>query len=554
MFGSNWLEALILVGALGIGGAMVTYVVLRLFVWSKAQSRSLENIRNHALWTGLIAWACSSLTGAASAGIYAPTQLHTASDPWSIIPWAAILIPPIAVVAVHAIGQATWPIPRSPQRMAVLEFRRAHDYIQPALGWTVLGVFVFSAAILGVTFLAPGFAPSPLPTANEGHLPAITVMGRVPGYVLGTALTTALAILFAGTVLVLRLIARRRSLESLTSEQNKTLRSIGVNRLLRVAATVAAGLASIAGEFLARPTPASGTTSWNNWVGLVNVAVLVAMLFWKPPFLDTETADAGYNTLYGRGGAASAAVDDGPAAARFTDSSSAVAFPSAALGAALGLTLINWIGWLGPLFVATIFALLSHVAMEFVLRRNYAGPGTARTPLRAAVPGALLVAIIVSIIGLIPALTALGSIDREGLYQWHGIGSLYPRFLAPMLCSLAILLTGILAARIVWFRPGLTNVAAALDRTLRRRALFRIARTVGGGLFAVLGGVLINIGTAPTINGSGPDSSLGIVGAACLVVAVILFFYPVRGFTPDDFKPSHSTSAAPGAKNISIGK
>ena len=113
MFGINWMEKLLVLGTAGMGIAVATYFILRVFVWTKGQSKSLDYIRRHAYWTGLIAWAVSSLSAAGQAGLYHYGQMYATRDPWASIPWAALFIPAAAVIAVHAIGQATWPAPKS---------------------------------------------------------------------------------------------------------------------------------------------------------------------------------------------------------------------------------------------------------------------------------------------------------------------------------------------------------------------------------------------------------------------------------------------------------
>jgi hypothetical protein len=48
-----------------------------------------------------------------------------------------------------------------------------------------------------------------------------------------------------------------------------------MNRLLRTVATIASGLAAIAGNHAALPDPAEGTGSWFNPLGLLNLVVLL---------------------------------------------------------------------------------------------------------------------------------------------------------------------------------------------------------------------------------------------------------------------------------------
>lgn len=544
MFGVNWMELLILIGTIGVGSAVLAYLVLRLFVWSKAESQSLERIRRHALWTGVIAWAFSSLAGAGRAGIYDPDRYHP--DHWSTVPWLAVIAPSVAVLAVHAIGQSTWPAPKSPKRSAVLEFRRTRDYIEPALGWTVATIFTLTAVVVGFLFFAPELMGPNSVTLGDYGQSIQTRFGRTPGYVLATALGVALTILVLGTATVMRLIASRRSLEALSVEQNKTLRTIGMNRLLRVSATVASGLAAIAGNYLAQPAPDSTATSWVNWLAIVNMLVLIAMLLWKPPFLDSPTHDAGYNTLFNGGASPDPASDSGPAAAKLSDAAGLLAPASGAVGLVAGWLAVPWFGWLGPLTLMVVFVLLSHLGLELLLRNNYAAPGTPRTRLKAAVPRSLPILAGVAGMGLIPTITATTSLNRGGVFDWPGFGGSSPHFLVPLICVLAILTAGAGATAVVLSRPGLNDASELLDRTLRRRSLFRIARTVAGGLFAILAAALVNLGTAPTYGGQSADQSLAMVGGACIIAAVALCCYPVRAFTPADFMPPAKTTTSLG--------
>ncbi|MGO2541960.1 MAG: hypothetical protein ACTH8J_12490 [Specibacter sp.] len=542
MLGINWMELLVLVGTIGVGAAVVVYLALRMFVWSKAESQSLEHIRKHALWTGIIAWVFSSLTGAGRAGLYDPNRLQPTH--WHTIPWFAIIAPAVAVVAVHAIGQTTWPAPKSAKRKAVLEFRRTRHYIQPALGWTVAGIFALTVIVLVFLFFAPGFiGPNSVILGDYGQS-IQTHFGRAPGYVLATVLTAALAILAAGTALAMRLISSRRSLEALTPEQNTTLRIIGMNRLLRVSATVASGLAAVAGNYLVQPAPDSTATSWVNWLGIVNMAVLIAMLFWKPPFLDSPTDDPGYNTLHVPGASSALASDDGPAAAKLTNSAGAAVLPAAIVGAAVGYAMHGSFGLTGIVAVATLFVLLAHLAMEFLLRRNYGTPGAPRSKLRVFLPRPMYFAFAVATIGMVLALMNAHRVAASGSQNsWDGLDAPAAMYWIPGIAALGVLAVGLAVMRFILTRPGLGNAPSALDRTLRRRSLFRIARTVTGSWFAILGILLIMVPVAPDSNPLMPRFESGFFGLLCNVIAVLVAFYPMRAFTPADFTPAGNTTS-----------
>lgn len=548
MFGINWMETLILAGAVGVTAVIVTYLVLRLFVWNKAASKSLEHIRKHALWTGIIAWALSNLAGAARAGIYNPDQVQ--DNPWAAVPWVALIAPVVAVVGVHAVGQASWPAPKSPKRVAVLEFRRVRDFVEPALGWTVLGVFTVSAGAMVFTFFAPGFEVSQRAIPTNNGMPSMFHAGRIPGYVLAVSLTIALTILAAGTALVMRLIASRRSLEALSAEQNKTLRIIGMNRLLRVAATVASGLAAVAGNYLSQPAPGSSTTSWINWLAVVNMAVLIAMLFWKPPVLGENPAET--QTLTGGGSSSRLATGAGPAAATLADSAAGAVIPAAIVGGLLGYTLRPWLGVMGVVALSVIFILLTYLALEILLRRNYATPGTPRSTMGVWLPWPLYIFFVVAVLGLAFALVNAHSVAASGgRNTWDGMHTPAAMYWIPGILALVILATGLAAMRFVLVRPGLGNAPPSLDRSLRRRSLFRVARTVTGCWYAILGSLLIMVPMAPDPNPLAPRFEAGMIGLLCLVVAVLVGFYPMRRLGPEDFKPGLPV-IHPG--NINVGR
>lgn len=551
MFGINWMELLVLLGAAAFGVALLAYLYLRLVKWPSLQENSLEHVRKHALWTGFIAWAVSSLAGVNRAGIYDPSAFYDPQNQWVFIPWGLIIAPVVAALAVHAIGQSTWPAPKSAKRVAALEFRRIRDFVEPALGWTVLGIFILTAGALAYLFFAPGFAPS-LPFDSSTGSASVGTSGRVPGYVLATALTLALVILTLGTLALMQLIASRRSLESLTAEQNSTLRTIGMNRLLRVSATMASGLLYIAGNFLAQPVPGSNTTSWFNWLGLINGLVLIAMLLWKPPFLDTATNDQAYNILYGKRPSAGLANDDGPAAAKLTESTTAAVLPAAIIGILVGYLLHTWLGWLGPVVLAMVFILLTYAGAEVLLRRNYATPGTQRNRLQTALPwpmyAALIIAagLLVTAVNLALRAATIGLGTSEG---WNGQGGPTSFVLIPLSCALAILAAGAFSAYLAIRRPGLSKATQHLDDALRRRSLFRIARTVASGWFAIIAALLITLPHTIDSNPLAVQFDYVIFGALCIVMAALLLVYPVRSFTPDDFLAPHN-AVQPGPSNV----
>jgi hypothetical protein len=224
---------------------------------------------------GIIGWLVSSLQPAAKAGLIPVPGSRAALTTPELL--AALAWPVLGCLAVHAIGQLSYPGPRLPHRQASLDVRRVRDFIPRRLAWTVAALFIAAAAQIAWTATLPGFDPElyvPRPKPSGGYV-YYGGEGRVPGAHLAAPLGGALLVLAAGTLAVLVLIARRRRLEALGPEDNGLLRTIAMNRLLRTVATIASGLAAIAGNHAALPDPAEGTGSWFNPLGLLNLVVLL---------------------------------------------------------------------------------------------------------------------------------------------------------------------------------------------------------------------------------------------------------------------------------------
>ncbi|MET4003231.1 MULTISPECIES: hypothetical protein [Arthrobacter] len=510
---------------------VVIYSVLRFAVWSPRNGPSLDHVRNHAYWTGVIAWALSSLGSAGRAGLYNFAQPNAHNSPWSVTPWPSLLGPVLAIIAVHAIGQATWPAPKSAKRVAALEFRRVRDYVPTALGWTTLAIFLATAAVIPFVARAGGFEAVNAPV--PGAVGAWTT-GRIDGGPLALALSLTLAALGTGTLLVMRLVASRRSLANLSAEQNKTLRIIGMNRLLRVSATVASGLAAVAGNYLIQPVPGSDIDSFVNWLGLVNMAVLVTMFFWKPPALEPAPNDPDYRGIFGLSRTAESGLGNVLAASRFSGTTYVLLAPTAVIGALLGYALRFWLGSMGPFLTPFVLMPLAYLWLEVVMRRNYTTAATPRTPLRHAILWPLYAAFAISAVGLLLAVLHARHVSiTGGRNTWDGLDTPAAMYLIPCAMALAILLSGAAALRFVLARPPLTDAPRVLDEALRRRSLFRIARTITGGWYATLGMVLIMMPLAPLP--SAPSFEMRTWGTLCLVVGVLLAIYPIRKLTPADF-------------------
>ncbi|WP_052260404.1 hypothetical protein [Pseudarthrobacter phenanthrenivorans] len=258
------------------------YLLLRYLVRGARGRDVLAAASRHALCTGVIGWLASSLLPAANAGIL-PVP-GTRNGTVEILP--ALAWPVLGCLAVHILGQLSYPRTGS-VRAQPGSVRRMHTFLPRRLSWTVTAIFLLSIVQIAWTATLPGYSAQPYGSRSDGDggYAAFGGEGRIPGVEIAAYLGGSLLVLAVGTLLVLALTARRPPLAGLSTDVDGLLRTITANRLLRTVATVAAGLAAIAGNHAARPDPAAGTASWFNPAGALDLAVLLVMLLWPPPKL-----------------------------------------------------------------------------------------------------------------------------------------------------------------------------------------------------------------------------------------------------------------------------
>jgi len=511
------------------GGAAIVYLFLRFVVWAPRTGSTAASVSQHALWVGIIGWMASSLQGAMNAGIIGSlpgtgTYPSRSEDLLTALGW-----PVAATLAVHAIGQWSYPAPKQSRRHAELSVRRIRDFLPRGLAWTVAVIFVLSAgAILWVSKL-PGFEPVQAITAPEGGYSRAAQSGRIPGTELAAWLGGALLLLAAGTLLVLWLIARRRQLETLDADDNRALRRLAMNRLLRTVATVASGLASIAGGYASRPAPGEQYDSWFNFLGAANVVVLLAMWWWRPGELPSVAAIDKERTI---------PISQDPHA-----------HPAARLSASIGV----WLGVIAafPLFTGLFFIpamsaagswgmsawvagtaallLLAIAAGEFLTGANYGSRGAAvdwpRRPvsrglLSAAIIGALLLCVVL-------VLTAVG----------QGMLHEAPDWPAAVTLTTGVLAAGAAALWAVRHRRAVPahGETAGLDGALRAITAYRIVRTLAAYCFVQAGLLLMVLSHAlhplfqePTSFVPQDEPAAIAAGALVATVGVAIAVTPVR--------------------------
>lgn len=531
-------------------GAAVVYLFLRMQVWSRPDAQS---VTSHGLWVGIIGWMASSLQGAMNAGILHGNPTLSSAPATAEEIGTALAWPILACLGVHALGQLSYPRSKGERRFAKLPVCRVRDFVPRKLAWTTAAIFALAALVIAWIATLPGYtpvAPSGTPpehqNVNTGYY-GQGQDGRIPGWELVAWLGGALLVLAAGTGLLLLLIARRRQLATLDADDDRTLRAIATNRLLRTVATIAAGLASIAGNFAAQPEPGpSWQSSWFNALGFVNMAVLLVMLWWGVPSMPSLLS-AGQSTSV-----RALRADPGThGAARLSINIGVMLGTLGGLAGIGGLAAMYALtqpqnAWVAPLVLGLATALLLATIWggDLLMGRNYGTlEAPVRWPLRPVSRG-------LSYYALASALVFLASITfMVAIFDGQPLGeAAWPAALAATLVVAAV---GALATHAARRRRGIPegDGDAGLDAALRAISMYRIVRTLSAYCLGQTALLLMTSGNiwyqlflpAPGVYPLGPSPAVTI-GMVLAAIAVITAITPVRGLIRTIPRDRHANS------------
>lgn len=240
-----------------------------------APSYAAEAARRHGLVVNVIAWM-----GVVLAPV--PVLLILYLYPWLATsaeagdwyhPVLAALYPAgigLQYLAVHAIGELTWPRPTGRRRRAALSTRRRRDVVPTwihRVTWGWAGLIVAVLVATGATARPDGRSVA-VPYASN----AVVTGAPYPGWDFGVPLLVATALLLAATEAVLRLVARRPAVVDTDPDYDAASRRLSAHRVLRgtqlVLALTATGVLTVTAVTLLDLGHAVGAV-------LVGLAVLV---------------------------------------------------------------------------------------------------------------------------------------------------------------------------------------------------------------------------------------------------------------------------------------
>lgn len=144
----------------------------------------------------------------------------------------------LAYLAVHAVGERTWPRPAGAVRRAPLVRRRIRDVAPRALSWVTVTWFAALAVLLGVCALAAGTGGRSLSYAHADGVVATT--SPFPGLYYGRTIAPTMVLLGLGCLGVLVLVTRRAAVSDTSPADDTTLRRMTAGRVLAGVQLVAA--------------------------------------------------------------------------------------------------------------------------------------------------------------------------------------------------------------------------------------------------------------------------------------------------------------------------
>lgn len=234
-----------LVAVVGVVGVLVGLVLLTVrggLSGPPAPSEAAAASRRHGVATHVAAWVVPLLVG--PVGLLLATRALPLVGVWdgpAHNAFLAALHPAVLgllYLAVHAVGELTWPRPTGMVRRAALEPRGPRDVVPRVMHrvtWGWFGALVLALVVFGATatdgrkITATGLATS-------------ATAGPYPGWFYGVPLLVAATVLVVACEGVLRLVARRPAVVDADPTYDAASRRLSAHRALRGVELLLAGI------------------------------------------------------------------------------------------------------------------------------------------------------------------------------------------------------------------------------------------------------------------------------------------------------------------------
>lgn len=260
--------------------AVVVYFWLRAVAGNR-RTPALQRAKSHSFWCALIAFFAS--TSGQGGEFWKTTADGFDVDAAGI--WIAALGPSLWMGSVYLIGLYSWPRELQSIRSASLEPRSLSTPMPSYLLGTAVAIALAACACLFMVFSQPGTAWTPsMEVATPQYTETLTA---APGTLAGPAaagyFAAAIGSIVLCCLLVCLVILRRPPLAGLSHHDNQALRSVWLNRVLRMSTYLMAAL--IAGMVQYIQANTVGSAAEGNTppaFGIAFFALAILLVAWGP--------------------------------------------------------------------------------------------------------------------------------------------------------------------------------------------------------------------------------------------------------------------------------
>lgn len=272
--------------------AGIAYLWLRAVAGNR-RAPALDRAKSHSFWCALIAFFAST------SGQGTPLWSIEDAQTTAVGIWLAALGPALWMGAIYLIGSYSWPRELKSVRSASLEPRSLSTPMPRSLLATVAVIALLACGGLWFVYGQPGAAPTPALeiVTSQGTEYVDATGGRISGEQAAGYFAVSIASVLVAALAASVAILRRPPLEGLSHHDNQVLRSVWLNRLLRMSGYL---LAVILGSMFQYTAAASGNENTPAGANLLLIGISLLMFFWAPKAQFEAEAKSTQYSAFGR--------------------------------------------------------------------------------------------------------------------------------------------------------------------------------------------------------------------------------------------------------------